>query len=318
MSKDNDLFQLPGLESVDWPSLHHAYGEASGTAEDLRNLASANADMRGYGLSQLGMSIFHQGSLYTSTIAAVPFLVTAAEHLDGTTKADLVSLIAAIGESAAISPGRIADSVYLSWSLRLDAIAQSDPRTIAISEINTSRAVLTSITGLIERFVMLVAEKWPELQQAILDADQLSWSGDFLVYAASLSALSAGVALTVLAEPVSLSYKALANKLDRKALSATALWWALEQELSGDDPVLFADSLARDLNENVRLGWTTGKHYERQTLRLWETWTRRLLDKPEQTAKVKQHLERKAEPGWLPQSREDKLIVEAIEMGFCI
>jgi hypothetical protein len=36
----------------------------------------------------------------------------------------------------------------------------------------------------------------------------------------------------------------------------------------------------------------------------------------EQTAKVKQHIEQNSEVGWLLQAREDKLINEAIEMGF--
>lgn len=105
------LFELPGLDSIDWSSLEHAYGEADGTADDLIALTAADPEIQRCAVGQLEMSICHQGSLYTSTAAAVPFLLTAAEHMRGEAKADLLELIASIGESAVISPGGIAEGV---------------------------------------------------------------------------------------------------------------------------------------------------------------------------------------------------------------
>lgn len=101
----------------------------------------------------------------------------------------------------------------------------------------------------------------PELPQAILKSSRHPWSGDILDYVMSFPYFSAGVAQTVLSEPVSLSYQAIAEKLDANALSGAVLWWALQEELIGDEHMLFRDSLARDLNEKLPEGWNADEMY---------------------------------------------------------
>jgi hypothetical protein len=70
---------LSGLDTIDWPSLTHAYGPARTTANELRALTSEDAAERSRAFDSLTSSICHQGSVYPATAAAVPFLVQAAE-----------------------------------------------------------------------------------------------------------------------------------------------------------------------------------------------------------------------------------------------
>ncbi|MEH1168970.1 HEAT repeat domain-containing protein [Micromonospora sp. CPCC 205539] len=65
---------LRGLGDVRWEELSHAYGEALDTADLLQLASSPDADAAKSALSELYGSIFHQGSVYPATVAAVPFL----------------------------------------------------------------------------------------------------------------------------------------------------------------------------------------------------------------------------------------------------
>ncbi len=69
------VFELPGLNEVDWSAVTHAYGEATDVPIDLRNLASVDASTRERAMGMLTGSIYHQGSIYSATATAVPFIV---------------------------------------------------------------------------------------------------------------------------------------------------------------------------------------------------------------------------------------------------
>jgi hypothetical protein len=167
----------------------------------------------------------------------------------------------------------------------------------------------------IDRLSSLITEIRPELPQEILTSSQNGWSGDILDYVMSLPSFSAGIAQTVLSEPVSLSYQAIAEKIDAIDLSGAILWWVLQEELAEDEHLLFKDSLARDLNENLPEGWRTDEMYYEWQYSYWNPWLLKFWDKFEQAMKAKQHIEQNAVLGWLPQSREDELIREATEIA---
>lgn len=310
------LFELPGLDLIDWPSLEHAYGDAGGTADDLLALTAAAPETQRYAVGQLEMSICHQGSLYTSTVAAVPFLLTAAEHMRGEVRVDLLSLIADIGESAVISPGKIADGIYNILAVWPNLGERPIPRETAIEQINIYRAVLLSLVDHIDRFASLITVIRPELPQMILKAAQYHWSGTAQDYVMSLPCFSEGVAETVLSQPMSMNYQAIAEKLDAKALSGTILWWALQEELIDDERLFFRDSLVRDLNEKLPEGWNANETYREWKHRYWNIWLLKFWHKLEQATKAQQYIEQNASLGWLPQSREDNLIREATELAF--
>ncbi len=65
---------LENLDGIDWAGLRHAYGSAEDTPGLLRQAASADEGAADSAVSELYGSIFHQGSVYPATVAAVPFL----------------------------------------------------------------------------------------------------------------------------------------------------------------------------------------------------------------------------------------------------
>jgi hypothetical protein len=318
------LFELNGLAAIDWPALGHAYGSAIDTPTDLRGLTSAMPELRAHALQQREMSICHQGSLYSATAPAIPFLLTAAEQLSGEEQADtatvfgldLVGLIIFIAESASCTPGAIAETVHSNWSLFAETAGQPDPRKLAVGEIAIYRTTLGALVDNRDRLQPLIENREPDLISNLIASAQLAWSGDFVAYTRAIPAFSAGVAETVLAQPVDQSYKTLAERLGAGALSSTMLWWAFEQESSDDLRTLAADSLARDLVANVHRGWRTGLHHARQTTRFWKIWSQRFINHADCVARVRDDIEQHAPDGWLPRSREDELIANAVRIGF--
>ncbi|MFJ2895346.1 HEAT repeat domain-containing protein [Streptomyces sp. NPDC087218] len=63
-----------GIDDVDWASMNHAYGDASDVPELLRGLASADPDEREAALDGMHGAVHHQGDVYDSTVACIPFL----------------------------------------------------------------------------------------------------------------------------------------------------------------------------------------------------------------------------------------------------
>jgi hypothetical protein len=100
---------LEGLEAVDWATLEHAYGSAEAVPRLLRQLRSADTPTREDALDQLLFTIVHQGTRYSATAPAVPFLVELATAPDTHHRARLVNLLAyaAIGDDQASLPDGI-------------------------------------------------------------------------------------------------------------------------------------------------------------------------------------------------------------------
>jgi hypothetical protein len=68
------LPMLEGLDRVDWASLEHAYGPADDVPGQLRALLSSDRRVRENALHELFGNIWHQGTVYPASAAAVPFL----------------------------------------------------------------------------------------------------------------------------------------------------------------------------------------------------------------------------------------------------
>lgn len=73
MTKEQDDGLLAGLDDIDWARLHHAYGSAHDVPGQLRLVCCDDEDSRKNAWLHLFNTIFHQGSRYTSSAAAVPF-----------------------------------------------------------------------------------------------------------------------------------------------------------------------------------------------------------------------------------------------------
>ena len=108
-----------GLDDIDWSALEHAYGPAADVPAMLRALVSAEQEERDEGLDGLWGAVHHQGDVYDSTIAAVPFVIRLALDPAVPARADLLQLLASIGESV---PAAVADGL----DGFLDALADPD------------------------------------------------------------------------------------------------------------------------------------------------------------------------------------------------
>jgi hypothetical protein len=97
-----------GLNNVAWDALKHAYGPADDVPEMLRGLVSPDAATREIALDGMEGAVHHQGDVYDSTIAAIPFLIEAAVHPAAPGRDEILKLLASIGSGGTSEPYRIA------------------------------------------------------------------------------------------------------------------------------------------------------------------------------------------------------------------
>jgi hypothetical protein len=88
--------ELAGLRDVDWASLEHAYGKATGVPAMIDALSSPDAGDRAWGRDALAASINHQGSVYSASGPAAPFLVQLVERDDIDDRPWILNLLAGL------------------------------------------------------------------------------------------------------------------------------------------------------------------------------------------------------------------------------
>ncbi|MGW0118406.1 PBS lyase [Streptomyces sp. NPDC003327] len=88
---------LTGIEEVDWASLGHAYGPADDVPTLLRGLASADPAERETALDGMYGAVHHQGDVYDSTLACIPFLLELVADPAVPDRGSLVELLTSIG-----------------------------------------------------------------------------------------------------------------------------------------------------------------------------------------------------------------------------
>lgn len=86
-----------GIDEVDWASLGHAYGPADDVPELLRGLASADPAERERALDGMYGAVHHQGDVYDSTLACIPFLLELAANPAVQDRGGIVELLTSIG-----------------------------------------------------------------------------------------------------------------------------------------------------------------------------------------------------------------------------
>ena len=86
-----------GIDEVDWASLRHAYGSAEDVPGLLRGLASADPVERETALDGMYGAVHHQGDVYDSTLACVPFLLALVASGEVADRAGIVELLVSIG-----------------------------------------------------------------------------------------------------------------------------------------------------------------------------------------------------------------------------
>jgi hypothetical protein len=87
---------LEGLDRIDWSSVEHAYGPAGDVPGLIRDLASDDAATRKQALRTLWSNVIHQGTVYSATSHAVPFLIELLESLTVQDKPELLVYVGAL------------------------------------------------------------------------------------------------------------------------------------------------------------------------------------------------------------------------------
>ncbi|MEU0393130.1 hypothetical protein ABZ208_10185 [Streptomyces sp. NPDC006208] len=86
-----------GIDEVDWASLEHAYGPADDVPALLRGLASADPEEREAALDQMYGAVHHQGDVYDSTLACIPFLLELVTDPAVQDRGAVIELLTSIG-----------------------------------------------------------------------------------------------------------------------------------------------------------------------------------------------------------------------------
>jgi hypothetical protein len=102
------------LSNIDWASLTHAYGSAEGVPDLLRGLASEDPDEREIALDGFLGAVHHQGDIYDSTVACLPFLFDLVANATAAGRGAVAELFASLGESTAGSR-RLHGGVDADW-----------------------------------------------------------------------------------------------------------------------------------------------------------------------------------------------------------
>ncbi|MBL1082817.1 HEAT repeat domain-containing protein [Streptomyces actinomycinicus] len=100
-----------GIDEVDWASLRHAHGSAEDVPVWLRALASEDAAERATALDGLYGAVHHQGRVYDSTLACIPFLFALAAREEVPDRGSVVELLVSIGGESAVTDRRARDAV---------------------------------------------------------------------------------------------------------------------------------------------------------------------------------------------------------------
>ncbi|MEU0005865.1 HEAT repeat domain-containing protein [Streptomyces sp. NPDC006314] len=100
-----------GIDEVDWASLRHAYGSAEDVPGWLRALASADTAERATALDGMYGAVHHQGNVYDSTLACVPFLFALTAREEVPDRGALVELLVSIGAESADGNARGREAV---------------------------------------------------------------------------------------------------------------------------------------------------------------------------------------------------------------
>lgn len=147
-----------GIDEVDWASMQHAYGSAEDVPELLRGLASPYPQERETALDGMYGTVHHQGDVYDSTLASIPFLFALVAHAELPDRGGIVELLVSIGG------GDAADGFpYGEDDVVLDADEEDgadDNYAMAATAIRAGAAV----------FVELITDPDPEVRRAVPSA----------------------------------------------------------------------------------------------------------------------------------------------------
>ncbi|MGQ5634909.1 MULTISPECIES: HEAT repeat domain-containing protein [unclassified Streptomyces] len=116
-----------GIDEVDWASLRHRYGSAQDVPGWLRALASADTVERATALDGMYGALHHQGRVYDSTLACVPFLLSLVARAEVPDRGGIVELLVGLGAHSADGDGRAREAVCAGGEVFVRLAGDPDP-----------------------------------------------------------------------------------------------------------------------------------------------------------------------------------------------
>jgi hypothetical protein len=161
------LVELVGIDDLPWQEMSHAYGPSIDVPSDLKRVASSDPRIRKNALWNLSGNIYHQGDIFDSTAAALPFLVTLAGSQLLPNRKEILELIKAIAESAAtVDP----EAIRRRWAERErrapDVPTVRPAGEMAETEIAYKLAVRAAMAASIATLTGLYNDSNPEVASA--------------------------------------------------------------------------------------------------------------------------------------------------------
>lgn len=86
-------YTLDELDDINWWALEHAYGAATDVPRHIHALLSGHASIRAEALDHLFHTIAHQGSVYSATVVAAPFLIEVVRTAEAPDRAGILRLL---------------------------------------------------------------------------------------------------------------------------------------------------------------------------------------------------------------------------------
>ncbi|MFF3372485.1 HEAT repeat domain-containing protein [Streptomyces sp. NPDC002680] len=115
-----------GIDDVDWASMRHAYGSAEDVPGLLRGLASADPGERESALDGMYGSVHHQGAVYDSTLACVPFLLALVAREEVRDRGGIVELLMSIGEAGGARSAQAGAAVRAGAEVFVELVGDRD------------------------------------------------------------------------------------------------------------------------------------------------------------------------------------------------
>jgi len=90
---EKTTYMLDDLDGINWVDVEHAYGTATDVPDNIRALMSDDPSAHKQALEALYNTIAHQGSVYSATAVAVPFLIELVDTPTVLSRDDILSLL---------------------------------------------------------------------------------------------------------------------------------------------------------------------------------------------------------------------------------
>ncbi|WP_338763874.1 hypothetical protein WAF17_20595 [Bernardetia sp. ABR2-2B] len=152
---------LEKLDTIPWSELKHAYGSAANIPNDLHNLASSDEKTCDQALSGLYGNIFHQGTRYTATPYAIPFLFELIENETTHNRAELIYYI--INLALGYEEAYLVEGIN---PAQIKAELKEAHKTMSLEEIKDSKEYGYSYLALLDCY-SFVEERIPILWEII-------------------------------------------------------------------------------------------------------------------------------------------------------